>query len=348
MAQSDTKVDNGVNVEALLEARKALTDAPEAAQFQWRATCKWLNGTHSESTIQKFFGLAPSRVTRRNSLSMPTIRDLRLGRRGATPVGIRPCGLGKLPDRRYRRGRSEPRDTTAPRSPQRLKAGWTYKAFSASTGMCETASTASRLNTRSTPTRRKTRSKPFVAQSQKRSASTTSSPTQPMSGRGELTRASSATSERSRSHDHHRRHRRRTCRVGHQPVPHRPLHRARGARAREVANSWRTERWDSLRLLTPNWQSRLPGYGYEGDDPDGFRTMPEIVAFIDCYARVISAPVQTHTRVTRCAAPTPDIGDHRPRRVALPGGRTGHRRVQRRMRSACAAAFPLRCGPSRR
>ena len=39
-----------------------------------------------------------------------------------------------------------------------------------------------------------------------------------------------------------------------------------------VANSWRTERWNSLRLLTPNWQSRLPGYGYEGDDPDGYRT----------------------------------------------------------------------------
>ena len=42
----------------------------------------------------------------------------------------------------------------------------------------------------------------------------------------------------------------------------------------EVANSWKTERWDSLRLLTPNWQSRLPGYGYQGEDPDGFRTMP--------------------------------------------------------------------------
>ena len=38
----------------------------------------------------------------------------------------------------------------------------------------------------------------------------------------------------------------------------------------EVANSWRTERWDSLRLLTPNWQSRLPGHRYEGADPDGF------------------------------------------------------------------------------
>ncbi|MGE3650055.1 MAG: NAD(P)-binding domain-containing protein [Reyranellaceae bacterium] len=65
-----------------------------------------------------------------------------------------------------------------------------------------------------------------------------------------------------------------------------------------VANSWRTERWDSLRLLTPNWQSRLPGYGYEGDDPDGYRTMPEVIAFLDRYAQVISAPVQTQTTVT--------------------------------------------------
>ena len=66
----------------------------------------------------------------------------------------------------------------------------------------------------------------------------------------------------------------------------------------EVANSWRTERWDSLRLLTPNWQSRLPGYGYQGDNPDGFRTMPETIAFIKRYAAVISAPVRTHTNVT--------------------------------------------------
>ena len=66
----------------------------------------------------------------------------------------------------------------------------------------------------------------------------------------------------------------------------------------EVANSWKTERWDSLRLLTPNWQSRLPGFGYEGDDPDGFRTMPETVAFIERYAEAIEAPVQTHTTVT--------------------------------------------------
>jgi len=51
------KVDNGVNVEALLGARQALTEAPEAARFKWRATCKWVNGTHSRSTVCSFFGL---------------------------------------------------------------------------------------------------------------------------------------------------------------------------------------------------------------------------------------------------------------------------------------------------
>ena len=70
----------------------------------------------------------------------------------------------------------------------------------------------------------------------------------------------------------------------------------------EVANSWKTERWDSLRLLTPNWQSRLPGYGYAGDDPDGFRSMPETIAFIEGYADVIQAPVQTETPVTSVRA----------------------------------------------
>ena len=45
----------------------------------------------------------------------------------------------------------------------------------------------------------------------------------------------------------------------------------------EVANSWRKERWDSLRLLTPNWQSRLPGFSWSGPDPDGFMTMPDVI-----------------------------------------------------------------------
>ncbi|HXW59429.1 MAG TPA: NAD(P)-binding domain-containing protein [Solirubrobacteraceae bacterium] len=67
----------------------------------------------------------------------------------------------------------------------------------------------------------------------------------------------------------------------------------------EVANSWRHERWDSLRLLTPNWQSRLPGWPYQGTDPDGYLTMPEVVAHIAGFAAAGSAPVRTHTTVTQ-------------------------------------------------
>ncbi|WBL33202.1 NAD(P)-binding domain-containing protein [Sinirhodobacter sp. HNIBRBA609] len=66
----------------------------------------------------------------------------------------------------------------------------------------------------------------------------------------------------------------------------------------EVANSWRHERWDSLRLLTPNWQSRLPGFAYRGADPDGFMTMPEVVNFLESYAAHCAAPIEARTTVT--------------------------------------------------
>ncbi len=66
----------------------------------------------------------------------------------------------------------------------------------------------------------------------------------------------------------------------------------------EIANSWRRERWDSLRLLTPNWQSRLPGHAYAGSDPDGFMTMGEVIEFISRFASLSRAPVRTGTSVT--------------------------------------------------
>jgi putative flavoprotein involved in K+ transport len=66
----------------------------------------------------------------------------------------------------------------------------------------------------------------------------------------------------------------------------------------EVANSWRRERWDSLRLLTPNWQSQLPGFSYEGPDPDGYMAMREVIDFISRFAVASHAPVRTHTAVT--------------------------------------------------
>jgi putative flavoprotein involved in K+ transport len=109
----------------------------------------------------------------------------------------------------------------------------------------------------------------------------------------------------------------------------------------EVANSWRTERWDSLRLLTPNWQSRLPGFGYDGDDPDGYRTMPEIIDFLARYASVIQAPVETNTRVTSLTAMdggfvvATDRGDWRCRTVVLATGACNVARVP-----AVAAAVP--------
>jgi putative flavoprotein involved in K+ transport len=66
----------------------------------------------------------------------------------------------------------------------------------------------------------------------------------------------------------------------------------------EVANSWRTERWDSLRLLTPNWFTRLPGFAYGGGDPDGFMTAAEVADLIGDYAEDGGAPVRTNTTVT--------------------------------------------------
>ena len=66
----------------------------------------------------------------------------------------------------------------------------------------------------------------------------------------------------------------------------------------EVANSWKQERWDSLRLLTPNWQTRLPGFAYSGDDPDGYMTMPELTRFLQQYAEHIAAPLHLNTNVT--------------------------------------------------
>jgi putative flavoprotein involved in K+ transport len=66
----------------------------------------------------------------------------------------------------------------------------------------------------------------------------------------------------------------------------------------ELANSWRRERWESLRLLTPNWQSRLPGVPYEGDDPDGYMTAAEVVELIVGFAASVRAPVRTATNVS--------------------------------------------------
>jgi len=65
----------------------------------------------------------------------------------------------------------------------------------------------------------------------------------------------------------------------------------------EVAHSWRTERWDSLRLLTPNWMCRLPGYRYEGPDRDGYQTAAETAGWLESYACRTGAPVRPRVTV---------------------------------------------------
>ena len=103
MSSSDTPTDNGVNVQALLDARKALAEAPEAAQFQWRAQCEWLEGTQSRSTVEGFFGLGEEQ--RHKSVftfDADHPRGLRVGRPWCDAGRDRAGCSGELPDRRRR------------------------------------------------------------------------------------------------------------------------------------------------------------------------------------------------------------------------------------------------------
>ena len=87
-------VDNGVNVEALLGAKAALTEAPQAAQFNWRATCKWINGTHSHSTVQGFFGLGEEQSHKTEfSFDADHPEIFASEDKGATPVELVMVGL---------------------------------------------------------------------------------------------------------------------------------------------------------------------------------------------------------------------------------------------------------------
>jgi putative flavoprotein involved in K+ transport len=104
----------------------------------------------------------------------------------------------------------------------------------------------------------------------------------------------------------------------------------------EVAHSWRTQRWDSLRLLTPNWMTRLPGHAYRGHDPDGYLTMPEVVGLLEEYAT--GAPVLTGVTVTSVRAfgdgylVCTDQGPWRARTVVVAAGAAA---------TAAAPAVPL-------
>jgi uncharacterized OsmC-like protein len=94
MSTTETPVNNGVNVEALLGAREALGAAPEAAQFMWRASCEWLNGTHSNTNVEGFFGLGEEQKHRtKYSFDVDHPEIFASEDNGATPVEYMLVGL---------------------------------------------------------------------------------------------------------------------------------------------------------------------------------------------------------------------------------------------------------------
>jgi putative flavoprotein involved in K+ transport len=110
-----------------------------------------------------------------------------------------------------------------------------------------------------------------------------------------------------------------------------------------IAESWRSKRWDSLRLIAPNWSLRLPGFEYDGDDPDGFMGKDEVVARLETYAQSFAAPVREGVRVTAIERGPADPhflmrtkGDsYRASQVVLATGALQQPRVP-----ACAARVP--------
>jgi uncharacterized OsmC-like protein len=92
---TSTPVDNGVNVEALLGARSAFADTPDIAQFEWRSSVTWVNGTHSRSEVESFYGFADEQV-HHTSFTLDADHPLQFASQdvGPTPVEYVLVGLG--------------------------------------------------------------------------------------------------------------------------------------------------------------------------------------------------------------------------------------------------------------
>jgi uncharacterized OsmC-like protein len=94
VADARTPANNGVNVDALIAARKALTNAPEAAQFKWRASCEWKDGTYSHSTVDGFYGLGQEQRHKRTFTFDADHPEIFASEdKGATPVEYVLVGL---------------------------------------------------------------------------------------------------------------------------------------------------------------------------------------------------------------------------------------------------------------
>ena len=313
--------------------RGARPTTPEAAEFQWRATCTWVNGTHSQSTVEAFFGLGErAAATGPTSPSTPTTREIFASEdNGATPVefvlvGLAGCltaGVAAVAQHRehpaalghgHARGRhGRPRHPRRrPRRPQRLQ---------------RRSTSSYDIDADATPGRHRGARRPVAEalgglrrhhQPDQRHR------------RGQLSRLRRV--GRGCHARHRRRHRRRPRRAGHEPPPHRALDRPRGPRARRggelVAHR-------ALGLAAPAHaqlaHAGCPATRYEGDDPDGFMTMPEV------------ARLHRALRRRRSRAPVRDRHD---RDLGAPGGRRRLRGRHRRRRLDAPTRSCWRAGPA--
>ena len=254
-------VNNGVNVQALLDAREALKGAPEAAKFTWRASCKWQNGTHSKTKSRASSASAQEQKHKTETsfeADHPEIfasEDL-----GTTPVeyvlvGLASCltaGVAAVAQNRGIQLRSVE---------SKLEGTMDIQGILGIDSDVRNGYDDIKVTFNIDADASKKDIEAIVAQSQKRSAvyDVITNPTNVtvevgLSGR---TRRSGG-----RAIEHvttvvigagHAGLAASRC-LTERSIDHVVLERG------EVANSWRRERWDSLRLLTPNWQSRLPGY----------------------------------------------------------------------------------------
>ena len=294
---AETTVNNGVNVEALLAAREALKSAPEAAKFKWRASCKWQNGTHSETKIEGFTGSGRNRSTGPFSFDADHPEIFASEDHGITPVefmlvGLASCLTAGVAAVAQNRG-IQLRSVEA-----RVEGSMDIQGILGIDSEVRNGYDDIKVTFNIDADAPRKDIEALVAQSQKRSAVYDA-----------ITNPTNVTVEVAQRRGRPARSRiieRVTTVVigaGHaglaasrfltdRSIDHVVLERG------EVANSWRQERWDSLRLLTPNWLTRLPGCRYDGADPDGFMGMGEVIAFISRYATLSRAPVRPHTTVT--------------------------------------------------
>ena len=143
-SQNDKPVDNGVNVEALFGAQAALKDAPEAAKFKWRSTVEWINGTHSRSTIESFYGLgAEQKHKKKFTFDADHPEVFAAEDHSATPVEIVLAGLASCLTAAWPLSLRRAKSNCVP-CRRRSRREWTSAASSVWTRTCATASTASR------------------------------------------------------------------------------------------------------------------------------------------------------------------------------------------------------------